>query len=178
MLFSKSSLLVLGFATSAFAAELRGAQNQRTLLSNCVDCPNESAGHCLQSNGVCWPSLDGVTCPYYAPTPCIERSAEPSVSPSVSPSASPSDTPSEHPSVSPSDTPSENPSDSPSDTPSEHPSASPSANPSQSPSATPSERPPSCNCPLGSAGHCLQSNGVCWPNVNGVCPYYAPTICV
>jgi hypothetical protein len=69
MLFSKTRLTLV-LAASAFAAELRGAQDQRERqLTDCQDCAGSSYGQCLQSNGVCWPAVNNV-CPYYAPTPC------------------------------------------------------------------------------------------------------------
>jgi hypothetical protein len=70
MWFYTSALLTLLLTTSAFAADLRGAQDQRELtLATCTKCPNGTSGQCMSSVGVCWAAVGGV-CPHYAPTPC------------------------------------------------------------------------------------------------------------
>jgi hypothetical protein len=144
-------LLTLILATSAFAAQLRGAQDQRVLqLSDCTACAGSSSGQCLQDNGVCWNAVGGV-CPYYAPTPC--GGSEPETPDSipctlcVGGTSGPCQHPTNNvcydrlPSTGDCPTLTNECTAAPSETPSAPPSASPSSEPSSSPSAEPSVQP-------------------------------------
>jgi hypothetical protein len=86
MLFSKVTLLALALVTSALAAELRGAEDQRELnhqhlLADCTNCDNGSSGQCLQAGAgrVCWLAVENA-CPYYAPTACDGTPSGPTLS--------------------------------------------------------------------------------------------------